>query len=65
MTDFKVAFANGVVQTYTGRYLIDDNAVLTIYTDKDTRLIFSPSGWLSIEENTPTSAYEGHEVSFI
>ena len=64
MTDFSVAYNNGVVTHYSGdgaRYEINpQSGVLTVFDGAGKRLHFSMEGWLSVSETAPTSVYETH-----
>ena len=64
MTDFSVAYNNGVVTQYSGdgaRYEINpQSGVLTVFDGEGQRLHFSMEGWLSVSDAAPTSVYETH-----
>ncbi len=49
MTKFKVVFANGKSTKYKGDYKIDTAGVLAIKPDRGNPVLYSPSGWVSIE----------------
>jgi hypothetical protein len=60
LADFVVTFSNGRSIPYTGegsRYSLDDD-VLTIHDGQGQRLHFSPSSWLTIQEDDiPTESW--------
>ena len=62
MTDFSVAYNNGVLTHYAGdgaRYEINpQSGVLTVFDGQGKRLHFSMQGWLSVSETAPESVYE-------
>ena len=62
MTDFSVAYINGVTEHYSGeaaRYEINpQSGVLTVFDSEGKRWHFSPTGWLSVSDAAPTSVYE-------
>jgi hypothetical protein len=62
MTDFEVAYTNGVLTPYSGdtaRYEINPHSgVLTLFDGEGRRFHFSPSGWLSVRDEAPVSVYE-------
>lgn len=64
MTDFQVAYANGVLTAYSGdgaRYEINpQSGVLTVFDGDGKRFHFSPAGWLSVGDEAPVSVYETH-----
>ena len=52
MADFRV-FASGASTSYSGesaRYQVTDGGVLTVFDGEGNRLRFSPTGWLSVED---------------
>ena len=63
MSDFTVAYSNGKTESYTGdsTYTIGDSGILTIRT-KGRDLTLSQAGWLCVDESTPKSAYEDHDL---
>ena len=64
MTDFEVAYTNGVLTPYSGeaaRYEINpQSGVLTVFDGDGKRFHFSPAGWLSVRDEAPVSLYETH-----
>ena len=64
MSDFEVAYSNGVLTTYSGdgaRYEINpQSGVLTVFDGDGKRFHFSPAGWLSVRDEAPVSVYETH-----
>ena len=64
MTDFEVAYSNGVLTPYSGesaRYEINPHSgVLTLFDGDGRRFHFSPAGWLSVRDEAPVSVYETH-----
>ena len=64
MTDFEVAYSDGVRTSYSGdaaRYEINpESGVLTVFDDDGQRFHFSPAGWHSVKDQAPVSVYETH-----
>jgi hypothetical protein len=66
MADFRVAYQNGVVVGYSGdgaSYVVNNQTgVLRVHDGKGSRFHFSPTGWLSVEdedEEKPVAAPQG------
>jgi hypothetical protein len=59
MMDFKVAFTEDDVASYSGssRYEIHDYGVLVVTGETGNRLHLSPQGWLWVEDQEPRSAH--------
>lgn len=66
MTDFEVAYSDGVLTSYSGeaaRFEINPHSgVLTLFDGAGWRFHFSPAGWLSVRDKAPTSVYETHKA---
>ncbi len=64
MADFEVAYASGVLTTYSGdscRYEINpQSGVLTVFDGDGQRFHFSPVGWVSVRDEAPDSVYGIH-----
>ncbi|HSJ21380.1 MAG TPA: hypothetical protein VK964_12465 [Nocardioidaceae bacterium] len=64
MADFKVAYSNGTVESYSGgsaTVSIDaTTGVLTVLDGEGKRLRFSPAAWLTVEDEAGPGVYE-HE----
>ena len=57
--EFQVGLANGQVHEFTGdaRYEIEQSGVISINDGAGRRIRFSPTGWLVVEHELPTSAF--------
>ena len=64
MADFEVAYSNDVLTPYSGvaaRYEINpQSGVLIVFDGEGQRFHVSPTGWLSVRDEAPTSVYETH-----
>lgn len=54
MAEFKVTFANGVTESFSGagaRFNITQkNGVLTVFDGSGSRLRYAPGAWVSVED---------------
>jgi len=56
---FKLRKADNANITVDGTYNVGDDAVLTVTPDEGNKVVYSPSGWYSVEEVETPERKEG------